>query len=292
MHAFPADGHDADRDRVAPSERHRGVDLAQPAAAQVARHGRAGDAGHGEVEQPRMGERVGERVLERRRRAGEDAEGGVEVLGLAVAPALRGRAVHGVEPRDRVGLVARQLDEHERDPVAGPGRVLARAHVGRDHRLQRLRSVPAALREAPEPAGARGQQDVVRRDAEAPSDRADLVQAPGEADVMAARGPRPVQRRAGRRRQGHVRQRAGAAAEGSRQRRAACAARWRCAPGRAPARRRRRRGRPPRGRAAHRPTGPAPASTAGSGSLSRQPSGSASRIRLASSTTAAPSTMQ
>ena len=40
------------------------------------------------------------------------------------------------EPRHGVGLVARQREEQERDPVAAAGVVLARAHVGRDHRLQ------------------------------------------------------------------------------------------------------------------------------------------------------------
>ena len=86
---LPGDRDDADRERVAAGERHGGVDLAQPAAAQVARRRRARDARDREVEQPRVGEGVGGGPLQRARRAGEGLEGGVDVLGLAVARPLR-----------------------------------------------------------------------------------------------------------------------------------------------------------------------------------------------------------
>ena len=176
-----------------------------------------------------------------------------------------------------------------------PAASAARAHVGGHHRLQRLRRVPAALREAPQRAGAGGEQDVVRRHAEAPPDRADLVQAPGDADVMAAR----------RSPAGSAASRAPAAAAcapsvraprptARGQRRAAGAARPRC---RAGAERQRggvagaldhRAGEP-----LAAPTAPAPGDHGGLGARrSRQPSGSASSSRLPSSTTAAPSTMQ
>ena len=134
------------------------------------------------------------------------------MLGLAVARPLRRRAVDRGEPGRGVGLVAGQVEEREGDAVARPPGVRARAHVGRHHHLQRLRRLPAALREAPQPARAGGEHDVVGAHAEAPADRAQVAERARDADVVAARRAGAVQRRARRGREQGVRERAGAAA--------------------------------------------------------------------------------
>ena len=290
---LPRDGDDADRERVPAGQRHGGVHLPEPAAAQVARHRRPGHARDREVEQARVAERGRERPLQRARRERERAERGVDVVGHAVGAALRRRAVDRQQPRDGVGLVARQRDEQERDPVAAARRVLARPDVRRHHRLQALRRLAAALREAAQRAGARGQHDVVGRHAEAAAHRADVVERPGDADVAAARGAGAVQRR--------CRARAGAACaracgrRGSRRRAARARGRVRSRAAPAPARaatpsaarsaiaRASRSRRDGAGAAVH-----ASPSAAGS----RQPPGSRSSSRLPSSATATPSTMQ
>ena len=64
-------------------------------------------------------------------------------LGLAVALARARRRVHVLEPLERVGLVAGELGEHERDAVAEVP-VLAAAHVHGNHRLERHRLLAAA----------------------------------------------------------------------------------------------------------------------------------------------------
>jgi hypothetical protein len=79
---------------------------------------------------------VGHGSLHRRRRQRQQAERGVHGLGVAVPPPLRGDGMDRLQPRERVGLVARQLEERERDAVAGARVVGGRADVGGHHRLQ------------------------------------------------------------------------------------------------------------------------------------------------------------
>ena len=93
-----------------------------------------------------------------------------------------------------------------------PAGVRARAHVGRAPSPSATAALAAALREAPQPAGAGGEHDVVGADAEAPADRAQVGERARDADVVAARRARAVERRARRGREEGVRERAGAAA--------------------------------------------------------------------------------
>ena len=203
------DGDDADREGVARGERHGRVHLAQPAPVQVARHGGPGDARDREVRQARVRERVGERALDGRRRQRDQAERGVQVLGVAVAPPLRRGGVDRLQAGQGVGLVARQLEEGEADAVAGSRVVLGRADVGGHHHLQAPRPLAPALGEPPQPAGAGREHDVVGAHAEAPPGGAEVVERARHAHMAARRRAGRVERGARRGRQQGVRHRAG-----------------------------------------------------------------------------------
>ena len=190
-------------------QRNRGMHRRQPAAEHVARDRRPRDARDREVEQARVRERVGECALHGWRGERQHAERRVHRLGIAVAAALGGHPPERLEPRDRVRFVARQLMEDERDPVAGGGVVRGSSDVRRDHHLQPPRRLAAALGGATQRAGAGGQDDVVRRDAETPPDRPDVVDRPRHPHVPSRAGPGNVERGAGGGRQQRVHRRAG-----------------------------------------------------------------------------------
>ena len=140
-----ADRRHPDRERVAVGERHDRIGLLELAAEHVQRLARPGDVRDDEVERARArrpGVRAARwsgsrRVADRVQRA---------VRALAARPLPCGPLVSSWtgRRRARVGLVARQVDEHERDPVARarPRRRSRRTFTGH-HRLQRQRLLAA-----------------------------------------------------------------------------------------------------------------------------------------------------
>ena len=193
------DGHDADRERVAAGQRHRRVHRGQPAAADVARHGRPGDARDREVEQARMGERVGERALERRRRERDGAER--RRPSPPASPSRRRWAVTAAIASSRAtGSGSSHGSSMKTNVIRLPAPAIVGdpADVGGHHRLQRRGGSPrrsAKRRSAP---GAGGEHDVVGRHAEAPRRRADRRAAatPGRGGAAAPRRARSAGGRA------------------------------------------------------------------------------------------------
>ena len=153
------DRREADRKRVPIRQRHDRVDLLERAALQVEALARAGNVRHHEVEGGGTGHVAVDRVLDAVRREAEAVDERAPAGRLAAALAIRHRHLHVVQTPQRVGLVAGQVDEHERDRVAGRGGLVA--HADGDHRLELGRLLAALLEEAAHRSRRDREHDVV-----------------------------------------------------------------------------------------------------------------------------------
>jgi len=85
---------------------------------------------------------------------------------------LRGGLVDPAQPTRRQRLGHRQLHEHRADAVTEPRAVRGVTHVDRHHRPRpaRWQRFAALDQQAPEPAGAGGEDDIVDGRTEPPAD--------------------------------------------------------------------------------------------------------------------------
>ena len=172
------------------------MDGAQPAARQVHREARPGQAGDDDVVHARAGDGPRREPAYGAGREGERPQRRVGALRVAAELVLGRGAVDPHEPQHRVGLVAGQHHVDEGDPVARD--VVAAAHVHGHHRLERSGLVAAAQQEGAQRARADREHGVVDRRAPAPAHDPQVVDRARGRDERAV-GRRDAGQRAHRR---------------------------------------------------------------------------------------------
>ena len=103
--------------------------------------------------------------------------------------------MHALESHDRVGLVAGQVDEDERDLVAQVAGGLVATDVDGHHRLERDRRLSARPEQVAHAAGAHRQEHVVEGGPEATLHALQVLQRALEQRQPAQRGDRLVEDR-------------------------------------------------------------------------------------------------